>query len=954
MADDADLLISAGFSDARLAAEVNKVVGKFAAAGKQAQDAFNKTAADGVENSQVVKANAREIDRLKRAYDPLYAASKRYEGELEKLNRAHKVGAINAKQHEAALERLNAELSGAGDVSTRAIGSFRAHGNALQQVGFQVGDFATQVGAGTSAAQALGQQLPQLLGAFGVFGAIAGAGAAILIPLGAALIRAATDSASLEDRMDDLTKSTDAYVSAAEAAATPVDELRAKFGDLADEVSRVNETTAQIAGAAAKADLGSATKTFAEQFGGLGDNKVQNPYAQSVSDQVFTEIERTAQKMSRQFKISEAEALSLARALRDLQEAGAKGPEAAASAAADLQDVLIRIAGSADEAQKKFGEILTGDEGLSALLEQSSRQVEASVSAQELAYSRLVKAYDGDTQKLKVLANERAEVEALIANKTGELSDAQIEDLKRVRSEIDKNIAKAKEAAAETDTLLQKQIRAYQSYGESRMQAGAITGGAIDTIKQFEGYSSKPYDDGKRDGNGNRVGPPVWRAGFGSDTVTLADGSVQKVVQGMTVSLADANRDLVRRVGEFQQGVIADIGGERFDSFTTEQQAALTSIAYNYGSLPDRIVEAVRSGTAIDIGNAIGGLAGDNGGINADRRRKEASAFGGGDAAFSAFEAQQKAEKDAAKETADALKEQVRERERQLNLAKQLSQQLSSNLLTEQQSLELDRQRAEQVAAINASDLSDGEKTAAIAAVNAELEKQATILKLTEEAKRRGVELDAQMVGSAMTYRQAIEALGETQRQQIVNQEQINAAQERAAEQQQFMTDMQDQLKNGLLDSIVAGESFADVLSNIAQQFARAALEAALFNSGPMAGGGGGGGLLGGVIGGLFGGFRAGGGSVSSGRAYVVGENGPELMVPSVSGTVLNQSQIQRAIRTTSGATNGGSMNMVIDLRGTTGDRELDAKMRAAGERILMQAKAQAPGWVADNQKRAG
>ena len=474
------------------------------------------------------------------------------------------------------------------------------------------------------------------------------------------------------------------------------------------------------------------------------------------------------------------------------------------------------------------------------------------------------------------------------------------------------------------------------------MQAGAITGGAIDTIKQFEGFRSTPYWDVN-----------AYRAGFGSDTVTLADGSVQKVVQGMTVSLADANRDLVRRVGEFQQGVIADIGGERFDSFTTEQQAALTSIAYNYGSLPDRIVEAVRSGTAADIGNAIGGLAGDNNGINADRRRKEASAFGGGDAAFAAFEAQQKAAKDAAKETADALKEQVRERERQFELAKRLSEQLSSNLLTEQQSLELDRQRAEQVAIINASELSDQEKAAAIAAVNAELEKQATILKLTEEAKRRGVDLDAQMIGSAMTYRQAIEALGETQRQQIVNQEQINAAQERAAEQQQFMTDMQDQLKNGLLDAIVAGESFADVLRNIAQQFARAAIEAALFNSGPMAsGGGGGGGLLGGVIGSIFGGFRASGGSVSSGRAYVVGENGPELMIPGVSGTVLNQSQIQNAIRSTSGIANGGNQSfaMTIDLRGTTGDRELDAKIARAGQAIL----AQVPSAMQNHQMRDG
>ena len=50
----------------------------------------------------------------------------------------------------------------------------------------------------------------------------------------------------------------------------------------------------------------------------------------------------------------------------------------------------------------------------------------------------------------------------------------------------------------------------------------------------------------------------------------------------------------------------------------------------------------------------------------------------------------------------------------------------------------------------------------------------------------------------------------------------------------------------------------------------------------------------------------------------------------------------------------GGSMSMVIDLRGTTGDDALDQKMRAAGARILAQAKAQAPGWVAENQKRTG
>jgi hypothetical protein len=48
-------------------------------------------------------------------------------------------------------------------------------------------------------------------------------------------------------------------------------------------------------------------------------------------------------------------------------------------------------------------------------------------------------------------------------------------------------------------------------------------------------------------------------------------------------------------------------------------------------------------------------------------------------------------------------------------------------------------------------------------------------------------------------------------------------------------------------------------------------------------------GLIGGLfskLGGLFGGFRASGGPVSAGRAYVVGERGPELFVPRAAGVI--------------------------------------------------------------------
>tara|TARA_R110000796_G_scaffold41118_6_gene101510 strand:- start:84 stop:5075 length:4992 start_codon:yes stop_codon:yes gene_type:complete len=162
---------------------------------------------------------------------------------------------------------------------------------------------------------------------------------------------------------------------------------------------------------------------------------------------------------------------------------------------------------------------------------------------------------------------------------------------------------------------------------------GAASGGvgaAAALLKQSEGFRATPYNDPRTDRNGNQVGEDIFRAGYGSNEITLADGSVEDVVQGISVSMADANRDLIRRIGVFQEGIRGQVGSDRFDSFSDEQQAALTSIAYNYGELPDRIVEAVRTGTVPEIAASIRGLSNDNGGVNRVRRNLEADIFSGG------------------------------------------------------------------------------------------------------------------------------------------------------------------------------------------------------------------------------------------------------------------------------------------------------------------------------------
>jgi hypothetical protein len=83
------------------------------------------------------------------------------------------------------------------------------------------------------------------------------------------------------------------------------------------------------------------------------------------------------------------------------------------------------------------------------------------------------------------------------------------------------------------------------------------------------------------------------------------------------------------------------------------------------------------------------------------------------------------------------------------------------------------------------------------------------------------------------------------------------------------------------------GSAFTQMINRMVAEAMAAQLSRYLF--GDMVGGTGGG-VLGGVlssIGGFFGGGRAGGGGVIGGRAYLVGENGPEMFVPRTAGTVV-------------------------------------------------------------------
>lgn len=162
-------------------------------------------------------------------------------------------------------------------------------------------------------------------------------------------------------------------------------------------------------------------------------------------------------------------------------------------------------------------------------------------------------------------------------------------------------------------------VRGWLGFGEPETAASGSAGsdGAVSLLRKFEGFRSGTYWDV----NAHRVG-------YGSDTITRADGSVSRVKQGDTVSRADAERDLSRRVAEFERTAATKVGAG-WATLPGNVKAALTSITYNYGRLPANVAAAAQSGDAESIAKAVEALKWHNNGVNAKRRQEEANIIRG-------------------------------------------------------------------------------------------------------------------------------------------------------------------------------------------------------------------------------------------------------------------------------------------------------------------------------------
>jgi len=168
-----------------------------------------------------------------------------------------------ARQASGALDMQAAAATRAANANRRLSRSASSSRLAVQNVAFQVQDFAVQVAAGTAATRAFAQQAPQLLGGFGPLGAVLGAVVAVGLPL-AALFFDLGEKAEVAGEASDRLADASERLRSLRDLAGDVEALADTYGAAADQARGL--IAAQEALARREAERAVAAVT-----GGLGD-----------------------------------------------------------------------------------------------------------------------------------------------------------------------------------------------------------------------------------------------------------------------------------------------------------------------------------------------------------------------------------------------------------------------------------------------------------------------------------------------------------------------------------------------------------------------------------------------------------------------------------------------------------------------------------------------------------
>ena len=151
---------------------------------------------------------ARDSEKVSRALEKGAVSSDRAAKLQKRLNDQYEMSIARVRQLDTATTTATTRLNATASPLRAATGSTGRFGSAMQNAGFQVADFATQVGAGTSAMRAMSMQLPQLIGGFGpwaaAISAVVATAGALYVALGDVNDEASDTSGKMKTYKDSL------------------------------------------------------------------------------------------------------------------------------------------------------------------------------------------------------------------------------------------------------------------------------------------------------------------------------------------------------------------------------------------------------------------------------------------------------------------------------------------------------------------------------------------------------------------------------------------------------------------------------------------------------------------------------------------------------------------------------------------------------------------------------
>jgi len=517
----------------------------------------------------------------------------------------------------------------------------RAGSGGLQNIGFQVQDFAVQVGAGTSASQALAQQLPQLLSGFGMLGIVLGTASAILIPLASVIFSTGETAKTSGEAVTDLAAAVNTYIAAADAARVPTDQLVEKYGSLSVAAREALAATEAKALVDAMSATDAAIAAVVSSMTSLRDRVV-------MSDDGFSRTVETIRVLNDNFDMTEAQVDALRNALSNLD--AAEGLTAQAEAARQVSAALLdsyrsveampvplqAVYGEMAGIVLKAGEVQTKLEGMANPLSFAvdfARQLSSIASGLSGAFSSA----DGAAAGLANTLLAAAKNAMALAQARAALPDAYgLNAFTRTRGAAEA-AARAAAADAAANPASFKLAGAYQLYGDTRDAAPGVapvkkveTGGGGTSEAQKE--ANELQREAARVFEQTRTQAEKYGIELGKLNTLLAAGEISQDTFNRAV---DDLKDKAGEAGSAAQSMESAFSSA-FTSFVTGAESARDAVSNLLASLADTLANeafsALSKGLFGDggIGGALSGALGLNANGNAfSNGRVTAFASGG-------------------------------------------------------------------------------------------------------------------------------------------------------------------------------------------------------------------------------------------------------------------------------------------------------------------------------------